>query len=211
MIVEDKNQRRRLRLLIGRLNKERKKRAKQIDMLCNDFITAQKDFIKRLNAITFAANFYESIIGTTELGGLLQAAIRLIRGEIGEANVIFFLREGNNFELHIFEGERPSGLEKRQLENYFSAELMDNICNSNRMCTLEDMLGMGLEGNPAALSRISAVTIPLGLVGASLGFILIYRSSADKLTADELSNISAITCGLSQAIQACQKLLQAAH
>jgi hypothetical protein len=204
MLVEDKNRRRRVRLLIKNLNKERKKQAKQIDLLCNDFIAAQREFIKRLNTITFTANFYESIIGATDLDGLLQAAVRLIREEIAGANVTFFLRRGDDFELHIFENEQPIALEKQNLENYFNTELVDNICKSNKICTLEDMFGMGLEGNLTGLNRISASTIPLGLAGPSLGFILIYRSSEDKLTSDELNNISAITYGLSQAIQSCQ-------
>ena len=210
MPVEDKNRRRRLRLLIKNLNRERKKQAKQIDILCNDFIAAQRDFIKRLNTITFAANFYESIIGTTDLDGLLQAAVKLIREELTHANVTFFLRQGDDFELHMFESEQPITLEKPHLENYFTGELMDNICKSNRVCTLEDMFGMGLEGNLTGLNKISAVTIPLGPVGSSLGFILIYRSSENKLTADELNNIAAITCGLSQAIQSCQTILHPA-
>lgn len=204
MLVDNKNRLRRLRLLIKILNKERKKQAKQIDILCTDFIAAQRNFIKRLSTITFTANFYESIIGATNLGSLLQAAARIIREETAGANITFFLRRGSDFELHTFESEQPIVLEKQHLENYFNSELMDNICDSNKMCTLEDMFGMGLEGNLAGLNKVSAVTIPLGTDGPSLGFILIYRSSEDKLNADELSNISSITYGLSQAIQSCQ-------
>jgi hypothetical protein len=37
-IVGDKQRHRRLRLLIKKLNKERKKQAKKIDILCNDLI-----------------------------------------------------------------------------------------------------------------------------------------------------------------------------
>jgi hypothetical protein len=210
MLVEDRNRHRRLRLLIKILNKERKKQAKQIDILCNDFIAAQRNFIKQLNTITFTANFYESIIGATDLGGLLQAAVRIIREEIAGVNVTFFLRRGDDFELHMFESEQPIVLEKQHLENYFNSELMDNICESNKVCTMEDMFGMGLEGNLTGLNRISAVTVPLGAAGPSLGFILIYRSSEDKLNTDELNNISAVTCGLSQAIQSCQGLLRPA-
>ncbi|GAH10763.1 unnamed protein product, partial [marine sediment metagenome] len=36
----------RLRLLVSKVNKQRKKQAQKIDILCNDFIAAQKDFIK---------------------------------------------------------------------------------------------------------------------------------------------------------------------
>jgi len=205
--VDGKERHRRLRLLIKKLNKERKKQAKKIDILCNDFIVVQRDFIKGLNTISFTANFYESIIGTTDLGSLLYTAVELIKEKNADANVSFFLRQAETFELHMFEGDQPISLGQQQLENCFSPELMDNICKSNRICTLDDMFAMGLQGNLIGLNKISAVTIPLGLLGSSVGFILIYRSSENKLTTNEVSNISGVTCGLSRAIQSCQALL----
>ena len=210
VIVDDKLRHRRVRLLIKKLNKKRKKQAEKIDILCNDFIAAQRDFIKGLKTISFIANFYESIIGITDLNSLLYTAVKLIKEENAEANVTFFLRQSDNFELHTFESEQPIALEKQHLENCFNAELMDNICKSNKVCTLDDMFAMGLQGNLIGLNKISGVTIPLGLHGSSLGFTLICRSSENKLTAEEISNISAVTCGLSRAIQSCQATLHSA-
>ena len=209
-MADDKQRRKRLRLLIKNLNKERKKQAKKIDILCNDFIAAQRDFIKKLNAVSFAASFYESIIGATDLSSLLYAAVRLIKEELDDASVTFFLRRADDFELHIFESAKPITLEKQHLENSFAPELMDSICKSNKLCTLDDMFAMGLQGNLIDLNKISAVTVPLGLVGSSLGFILIYRSSENKITSDKLNNIWAITSGLSRAIRSCQELLHPA-
>jgi transcriptional regulator with GAF, ATPase, and Fis domain len=201
--VEENQRHKRLRLLVKKLNKKRKKQAKKIDILCNDFITAQRDFIKSLKTITFVANFYESIIGITDLNKLLYTVVRLIKEENPEANVIFFLRQSDNYELYMFESERPISLEKQDLENSFTPELMDNICKSNKVCILDDMFEMNLEGNLSGLNKISGVTIPLGMQGSSLGFILICHSSENKLTADEINNISAVNCGLSRAIQSC--------
>jgi hypothetical protein len=74
------------------------------------------------------------------------------------------------------------------------------------------MFAMGLQGNLIKLSKISAITVPLYRFGSSLGFILVYRLSQNKLTPDGLKNISAIACGLSRAIQSCQiNLHSAAH
>ena len=87
---------------------------------------------------------------------------------------------------------------------------MDNISKSNKVCTLDDMFAMGLQGNLNELNKISAVTIPLGLLGSSLGFILVSHSSENKLTADEISRISAVISGLSRAITSCQTLSSAA-
>ena len=208
--MEDKQRHRRLRLLIKKLNKKRKKQAKKIDILCNDFIAAQRDFIKSLKAISFIANFYESIIGITDLNSLLYTVVKLIKEENIDANVTFFLRQSDTFELYMFESERPISLEKQHLENSFTPELMDNICKSNKVCILEDMFEMGLQGNLIGLNKISGVTIPLGLHGSSLGFILVCRSSENKFTTEEISNISAVNCGLSHAIQSCQTTLHSA-
>lgn len=208
--MEDKERHRRLRLLIKQLNKKRKKQAKKIDILCNDFIGAQRDFIKSLKTISFIANFYESIIGITDLNKLLYTVVKLIKEETTDANVTFFLRQSGNFELFMFESEQPITFEKQHFEHSFTAELMDNICKSNKVCTLDDMFAMGLQGNLTGLNKISGVTIPLGIQGSSLGFILICRSSENKPSSEEISKISAITCGLSRAIQSCQSIFHAA-
>lgn len=208
--MDHKQRYRRLRLLISKLNKERKKQAKKIDILCNDLIASHRDFIKNLDTISFTANFYEAIVGTTDLSSLILTASKLIKDEICGANVTFFLRQTDNFELHMFESDQPILLEKQGLENCFTPEVVDNICKSNKICTLDDMFAMGLSGNLTCLNKISAVTIPLSQAGPSPGFILIYRSAQNKLTADELNNIAAIGPGLSRAIASCQALCRSA-
>ena len=153
--------------MTARLNRKFEKQAEKIDILCNDLIVAQKDFIKRLRTISFAANFYESIIGMTDLSELLCTAGRLIKDQITDANVIFFLRgqesassgpsecrTSTDFELHLFESDQPILLEKQGLENCFSLETVDNICKSNKICALDDMFAMGLQGNLNILNKI---------------------------------------------------------
>ncbi|OHB60168.1 MAG: hypothetical protein A2167_08280 [Planctomycetes bacterium RBG_13_46_10] len=203
----DQNQRqKRLRLLVSKFNKERKKQAKKIDMLCNDLIMAQRDFIKKLNAISFAADFYKSLIGINDLSRLLSAAQKLIKNEIAETNVSFFLRNTNSSGAQLSESNKSITAPTNQIENYFTAEVTENICKANKICSLEEMFAMGLQGNLVELNKISAFAIPLSQLGRSLGFILIYRPSENKLTSDELNKISAITCGLSRAIQSYKSL-----
>ncbi len=248
-----------MRLLVRKLNKERKKQAQKIDILCNDLIAAQRSFIKRLGTISFIANFCESIVGSTDLNNLLYTAVRIVKAETADANVIFFLKNNEassatpaigapsgsastGFEQYVFESSQPipfakghsciagipsaefiqSGAEglgpglpaienetsPGRLEACFSPELMDGICKSNKVCTLDDMFAMGLQGNLVGLNKISAVTIPLGLPGSSLGFILLYRSSQNKLTGNEVERLSAITYGLSRAIASCRSTIE---
>lgn len=207
-VMIDKLREKRLRGMVSRLNKERKCQAKKVDILCNDLIAAQRSFIKSLDSISFAANFYESIVGARDLENLLHSACELIKGENPDATVAFFLRRGGQFAMHLFESDKPIAMEKQKLESCFSAELMENICASNEICTLQRMLEMGLEVNPGYLKKISAAAIPLAQNGCSFGFVLIYRAGEKKLPAERLKNIAMIMPGLSRAIQACQAQLQ---
>jgi hypothetical protein len=217
--VGDIQRHKRLRLLLKKLNKQRKKQAKQIDILCNDLIGAQRVFIRKLKVISFTASFYESIIGMTDLNNLLYAVVRLLEGQFPGADAAFFLRQGESFELHMFEGNDPPVLDKEQLESRFTPDLLDSACKANRVCTLDEIfemapsasLGANLDGNPTGLDGKSAVTIPIGLFGVSLGFMLVYRNSQNKLTDEEIQNICTIIPGLSQAIASCQSLLRAAN
>lgn len=206
----DKQRHNRLRLLLKQLNKQRKWQAKKIDILCNDMVRAQRGFIKTLRTISFAASFYESIVGITDLNNLLRTAVKQIQTENPDVDVTFFLRHAESFEIHAFESSQEPPLNTEHIENCFSQELMDNICKSNRICTFEDIFEMGLEGDLAGLNGVSGVAVPLGRFGSPLGFILFHRFSQNKLTVDEIQNISSVTSGLSQAITCCQIVSHAA-
>ncbi|MCK4752244.1 MAG: hypothetical protein KAS75_02275 [Planctomycetes bacterium] len=205
--MNEKLRHKRVKQLVHKVNKERKKQAHKIDILCNDLISAQREFIERLDTIGFAANFYESIVGTTDLNSLLCTAAEQIKREIPDADVAFFLREDTGFKLHECESEQPITLDKEHLENYFTDELVENICKSNKICTLKDMFAMGLQGKLTKLNKVSVVTIPLSQAGQSPGFILVCRPAKKRLTDDKLHHIAMVTRGLSRAIVSCQQLL----
>ena len=191
----------RLRQLVSRLNKTRRLQEKKIDILCNDLISAHRSFIKGLRSLSFAADFYESIIGKANTEELLRTATYLIKKELDVSDVVFFLRRDRGFEL--FGNQNTKKESDLALESYFSTELIDNICKSNALLSLNDMLEMGLDVSPAVLSRISAFAMPLSRGGTSAGFILIYRFDSRELTISELKNITSITTGLAGAVAAC--------
>jgi len=195
-----------MRLLISRLKNERRKQAQKIDILCNDFIAAHRQFIRGLGVISFAADFYESIAGVTDIHELLCTAARLIEDRITGANVAFFLRRRDNFELHVFEADEPIEMKNGRLENCFDTELVETISTSNKLCSLDDMFAMGLQGNPARFDKLSAFAVPINDGGSSPGFILIYRSSRRVLAGEKLHSIVSIAPGLCRAIESCWAL-----
>jgi hypothetical protein len=217
--VNDEKRNERLRFLIRQHNKERKKQARQIDILCNDLIGAQKHFVKSLRVIGFAADFYEAILGLTELNDLLVTASNLMKDQVQDANIAFFLLSGGSFEMHIFESEQPIDLlspggideESRRIENLFTFELVETIAQSNRICTIDDMLTMGLSVNPLHLEKISAVAVPLNHHSSSLGFVLLYRPNSSPFGSQELQSIDHISPGLARAIAASRTIANVAQ
>jgi len=193
-----------VKLLVKKVNQQRKKQARQIDLLCNDLIGAHRKFIKALDTVSFTAKFYESVLAKTDLNDLLYTAGELIQAKIADANVIFFLKQDESFKMHLCTDEQEISEGNQRLERHFTSELVNAVCNSNKICDISCLCAMGLQVNPNLLNKLSVVTIPLNRFGPSLGFILVYRSSQDELTPAETASITAVTSGLCRAIQSCQ-------
>ena len=129
-VNNNRNRHQKLLALLNKMNQERRKQAKQIDILCNDMIGAQRDFIKRLKTIDFRANFYESIMGATDLNCLLSTASVIIKEETNNANIIFFLRQGESFEVFTFDENRVNDSKSQNIEDYFMFKCLISYNNS---------------------------------------------------------------------------------
>jgi hypothetical protein len=191
----------RLRLLVKQLNKQRKQQASKTDILCNDLINAQRSFIDRLQDVVFAAEFYRSLLGSTELTHILMRAGRVLRQELPGADVTFFVRQSDGCELHAYRGDESLYGAQDGPQECFDPELVENICKYNKPCRLDEMLRLGLDGEQGLLSRFSLVTLPLTDLGRSLGFVLIYCPLPQVVTAEEVRRIGPVMCGLAQAVR----------
>ena len=201
----------RLRSLIGNMNRQRKRQAKQIDILCHDLIGAQKQFIRHLETLSFVATFYKALLGIRDLGRLLDTAGQILGRQVTEAHVVFHLRQHGLFRRYVFDSEPDAAADQVRLVECFTAELAEGICKANKQCELDDLLALGLQVNPSVVSRLSAVTIPLCRAGRSTGFIVLCRRSHKPLTTAEIHCVEAITSGLAAAIEACEVVSSSSH
>jgi len=192
----------RFRFLVRRLNQQRKQQASKIDILCNDLIGAQRSFLQRLQDIGFAAEFYRSLLGSTDLDTILVRAGRVIQQELPGAGVVFFLRHADGCEVHTCEGDEALYAEHPGPQEYLDPELVEGICKFSRPGTLEDIMALRLDGDWEMLSKFSLVTLPLSDLGRSLGFVLLYCPRPQVLNPAEVQRISPALHGLAQAIQA---------
>jgi transcriptional regulator with GAF, ATPase, and Fis domain len=206
--MQGKQRNKKLRLLVRRLNQQRKVQAKQIDILCNDIIGVQRSFINTLNRFAFTADFCESMIGFDDLQSLLAEVATQIKQEFGDCCLAFFLIAGDSHQRHVFESNNVKDNESCQLEESINTELVDSIAKSNKVCTLDELLSMGLQMSPAESKELTAVTIPLSYQARTIGFMLIYRNGSSSLSDEQIKSLCAVRCGLSRAIKACAKAEQ---
>lgn len=186
--------------VIRKLHAGRQKQANQVDILCHDMVSAHREFSTKLARLSFVTSFYESLLQCTGLESLLDAAVDGIRAAIEEADAAIFLLSESSFDVHIADTGISDPVEKREFQHWFTRELVNSVSQMNRVCSLDQLLRMGLQGPPAILKTISLAAVPLGRFGQGVGFILIYRPAHLPLQADELSRLAAITTGLRKAI-----------
>jgi hypothetical protein len=198
----------RLRLLIKKLNQQRKRQANQIDILCHDLIGAQRSFLHRLQDLGFAAEFYRSLLGGTDLKGILARAGRIIKQELPGTGVTFFLRQPDGCTVHACAGDESLYGEQGPHE-WLDPDLVENICKRNRPCTLDEILDLSADGDLAPLRRFSLVTLPLSDLGRSLGFVLIYCPRPQVLNLADVRHIGPAMRGLAQAVRAVRLPLSA--
>ena len=203
--MENDLRKNRLRTMIRQLNAERKRHAMKVDILCNDLVEAQKQFISRLNTIDFSSGFYKSIIGATDIDELFNQAAEMIESQVSGAEVAFFLRRSHRIDIYPGRDWDNVSQEFRNIKNCMNLSLVEKICNANKVCTLEEIFAMDVEGSLEGAGKLSAAAFPIGMVKAS-GFMLVGRDSGSELSGCEIANIAAITGGLSKAVESCQML-----
>ncbi|HEV58248.1 MAG TPA: hypothetical protein ENN87_12270 [Phycisphaerales bacterium] len=201
----DNQRRKRIRQLVRRLNQTRRRQALQIDILCRDMVAAHREFADRINELVFTVEFYESLLAQTDRGGLLDVAAQAIARRVPGARLVIFLLAGDAFELHCLDDQSPIQPQPDGLEQFFTPEAVRRISRANWICSVEDMIDMGLNAPGQVLSRVSAAAVPLGRYSPGLGFLLLYRAAETPLRPVELQTLAHICPGLSRALAACRR------
>jgi len=188
----------RLRKMLHQVNKYRKLQASQIDLLCNDIISSQREFIKRLDRVSFRSDFYETLIGINDINALLCFAAEAIQNELADTNVIFYFRQGEN-RVHKFMTHEQISEQSKNLIQSLTPNVIENICRSNQICSIETLLEMGIMISPSAMKSVSVSCVPLENKMYNIGFVLLMRCSGQQFTNSELNYIHSISPGLTSA------------
>ena len=195
-MLASRNNKRALKV-IRRLRTDGSKQAEQIDMLCQDMVSAHREFSTMLDTLKYAVSFYEHLLGCTDLEALLEAAVHSIHETIEHADAVVILLSDNDFDIHIPAADSVERVEKQQFRQWFTREIVNTVSQMNRVSSLDQLLRMGLQGPPAIIKTISLAAIPLG---RDTGLLLVYRPAEYPLQAGDLSRLAAVSGGLRKAI-----------
>jgi hypothetical protein len=174
---------------IRNLRFRQKRYLQKIDILCRDIVGAHSEFIEKLSILTFSLQFQESLLGLTDVCGVLNAATEFLRFHLQNSAAAVFMIELKGFEIHFSGSPEQYTIEKSRFENWFTPQVVYEISHSRQICTLQQMLAMGLQAPPTALKHITVAAIPLGQIGKTMGFVLLYRPAELLYTPQELAAV----------------------
>lgn len=205
--MSQKNRNERVRLMVKALNKDRKKQARQIDLLCHDLIDAQRAFVRRLEAIGFAAGLYKSLLGVQDTEQILRILNNEVQLLLPSMDVNFVIRQTNGCKIYPLEATtRDEG----HPVDAFDGALVDAVCRANKTCQLDDLLGMGLSVSPQKASRVQMTTLPLPQGGRCMGFIVLTSPANTTVPSGMVEQIALVGSGISQALLATEKVSRSA-
>jgi hypothetical protein len=199
----EQRQRNRARKLISKLNKERKSQNKKIDILCNNLILTQKKIVEQLQEYNFTLEFCQSIAGQTDLGRLMRQSQELIQMYFANCGIGLFLLESKGFAFHSADGECGTNLDINKVESFFNDDVVNYVCNSNSVCSLNDMSAAGLDSDISELNKLSIFAIPLSGFGKSVGFIMIWRKMGNPIKKTEIERLCSVSPILAKAVRGC--------
>lgn len=196
----------RLRRMVKDINRQRRQMRKKMDILCNDIVSAQGDICKRMEHIAVAADFFESIIGTGELGELFERTAEYLRDQNQNLRVAFFLR-GKPIQVFVPDANCQQDDDTDdipQLEEFITEEVVEGVCKQMRLCDLDDMVKHGLAAGPMVLKGLDAAAVPIR-EPVAIGFVLIYAAKVEQA---DIRRLNYIRSGLARAVKFCHANVQ---
>lgn len=193
----------RVRLMVKALNKDRKKQARQIDLLCHDLIDAQRAFVRRLETISFAAGLYKSLLGVQTTEQLLRILVNEVQTLQPSMDVNLVLRQEEGCKIYPLE---TTTRDEGHPVDAFDGPLVDAVCKANKTCQLDDLLGMGLSISPQKASRVQITTLPMPQGGRCMGLIVLTSPANVAAPANMIEQMTLVVSGISQAVLATEKV-----
>lgn len=187
---------------IRALRQKQSRQNQQIEILCEDMVSAHGQFAQKLSRMTFVTGFYEALLGSGNLEALLDTAALAIQARLGQTSVAVFILEKQGFDIHLVSAQDKLPLGREHFQQWFTPAAVKNVALAGQVCSAQRLLALGMLASPALLKQISVAAVPLGILGHAVGFVLLWRSADQPLLRDQLETVAAVASGLRAAILA---------
>ncbi|OHB59113.1 MAG: hypothetical protein A2Y12_12850 [Planctomycetes bacterium GWF2_42_9] len=196
----------RLRQLVHKLNKVKRSQKKQIDMLCNDILKSHSEFIGHIKNFQFAADFYENILGINNSEQLAKNVGEYFTENLDEVNMAIVFMSAGKPQIYIYSMDSNLDNIPKQIGPYLSPRLVQLVCQTGQVCSVDQLCEMGFFASPAILKKISLAAIGLNKAGPALGMLVVYRAIENPLTKIELARIASVMPGIATALKNMQNV-----
>lgn len=200
--------RQRIKRVIKQLNAERKIQKTKTEILCKDLVNAQKKIVNQIQDFNFTLDFCQRIVGQTSLPKLMSETESVINTYFSHCGIGIFLLQSNGFEFHLSADDDAIEFNLSKIEACFNADLVQKICQSNAICSLDDMFAMSFDSDITLLNKLSVFTIPISGFGPSQGFILLWRKTENPIEKIEIQKLRSAAPILAKAIKSCYEKIE---
>lgn len=185
----------RLRGLCKRLNLARREITEQVDILCNDLVTAYQELANQVNKIEVTNELREKLDDELDLEQVLRRTMEHLLDKIGAANVIVFLPSSSGgfsvggYVNYSYEKEEISVL-MQQLADDAAERLMEQP--DTLLLTDDEQLADELDITHSWLDGMHVLATPcLDCDGEPLAGIMLFRPADEPFDAEDIEQIDA--------------------
>lgn len=189
----------RLKRFFRCVNQQRRQQKKKIDILCNDIIAAQRTFVDKLSHYNFVLDFYESIIGQTNIKKLIDIAGQKIKNSLSNYEIGIYCLEKGCFE---YLSQKDNSL----IESFFSPLISQKISKTNTVLSVDEIALLGGDCESEIFKKIDFCSVPISGYGSAMGFVLIWANLPNKISPQCISKMQSICPSLAKAFRSCGQL-----
>jgi DNA-binding response OmpR family regulator len=191
----------RLKRLCKKLNKARHEITQQVDILCNDLVTAYQELATQMQQVEATTEFRSMIQDELDLEQILRHLLEHVLDKVGPTNAVVFLPDHHGgFAVGGYVNYNQDRNSTRTLLEHLADTVAPRIADETETLLLvdDDQIQNWLEDDAAYLAESQVIAAPCYDGDDVLACVLLFRDTDQPLDDSHVQFISAITPILAQ-------------
>lgn len=194
----------RLHRLCKKLNAARVEVSKQVDILCNDLVTAYQELACQMQNVVQTSEYSNLIKGQLDLEALLRTTLEHLMAKLGPSNAAIFLPATmDEYSLggYVNYDCTPSGGDL--LLQHLGDHLAPRVAASDEMVHLTDpdQINQWANEPPGPLERASLLAVPCMSEDECLAVLVLFRDRDQPFDEGHLDRVSSLAPALGEALE----------